>query len=154
MTTKTVSQLNQHGYFVAPVLADESPLEPGVFLIPGGAVDVPPPEVPEGKVALFQGGAWVFVTPPGDEDEDPPVAGVPQVVSRFQARAALHLAGLLAQIELVMADEETPMLTRLAWRDAQEFRRTSPAVLSISASLGLTDEQLDALFTTAAGIEA
>lgn len=40
---KIVSQLDVDGYFVAPVLAAESPLEPGVFLIPGGAVDRNPP---------------------------------------------------------------------------------------------------------------
>ena len=53
-----------------------------------------------------------------------------------------------------MADPQTDALARLAWTDAQEFRRTSPTVLSMAGSLGLTEEQLDALFTTAAGIEA
>lgn len=83
-----------------------------------------------------------------------PVAGVPQSVSRFQARAALHLAGLLETVEAMMAAPETPALAKLAWADAQEFKRNSPTVLSLSASLGLTEAQLDALFTTAAGIDA
>lgn len=75
-------------------------------------------------------------------------------VSRFQARAALHLAGLLETVEAMMAAPETPALAKLAWADAQEFKRNSPTVLSLSASLGLTEAQLDALFTTAAGIDA
>lgn len=75
-------------------------------------------------------------------------------VSRFQARAALHLAGLLEIVEAMMAAPETPALAKLAWADAQEFKRNSPTVLSLSASLGLTEAQLDALFTTAAGIDA
>ena len=79
---------------------------------------------------------------------------VPQVVTRFQARAALHLAGLLTTVESLMTDPQTDMLARLAWQDAQEFRRQSPTMLSMAATLGLTDAQLDALFTTAAGIEA
>ena len=79
---------------------------------------------------------------------------VPQVVSRFQARAALHLAGLLETVEAMMAAPETPALAKLAWADAQEFKRTSPTVLSLAASLGLTEAQLDELFTTAAGIDA
>ena len=79
---------------------------------------------------------------------------VPQIVSRFQARAALHLAGLLETVETMMALPETPALAKLAWADAQEFKRNSPTVLSLSASLGLTEAQLDALFTTAAGIDA
>lgn len=152
---KIVSQLDAQGYFVAPVEADESPLEPGVYLIPGGAIDVTPPVVPAGKVALWQGAAWAFVTAPDPaQQQTPPVNGIPQVVTRFQARAALHLAGLLPQVEAMMAAHETDMLARLAWSDAQEFRRQSPTVLSMAAALGLTEQQLDVLFTTAAGIEA
>lgn len=85
---------------------------------------------------------------------DPPPPGPPTVVSRFQARAALHLAGLLAQVEALMAAPETDPLARLAWTDAQEFRRTSPTLLAMASALSLTDEQLDQLFITAAGIEA
>lgn len=80
--------------------------------------------------------------------------GVPQSVTRFQARAALHLAGLLPQVEALMSDPATDPLARLAWTDAQEFRRQSPTVLGMAAALGLGTEQLDDLFTTAAGIDA
>lgn len=86
--------------------------------------------------------------------EDRAREAVPEVVSRFQARAALHLAGLLDTVETIMADPETPMLTRLAWVDAQEFRRDSPTIASMAAELGLTDGQVDELFITAATIEA
>lgn len=79
---------------------------------------------------------------------------VPAVVSRFQARAALHMAGLLDDVEAMMAAPETPVLAKLAWADAQEFKRTSPSLLGISGALALTDARLDDLFTTAAGIEA
>lgn len=85
---------------------------------------------------------------------DPPPPGPPQVVSRFQARAALHLAGLLTAVEALMADPATDTLARLAWTDAQEFRRTSPTLLAMASALSLTDAQLDQLFITAAGIEA
>jgi len=78
----------------------------------------------------------------------------PQVVSRYQARAALHLAGLLTAVEALMADPATDMLARLAWTDAQEFRRTSPTLLAMASALSLTDAQLDQLFITAAGIDA
>lgn len=83
-----------------------------------------------------------------------PAPVVPQVVSRFQARAALHLAGLLDDVEAMMALPETPVLAKLAWADAQEFKRDSPSLLGIAGALGLTETQLDDLFTTAAGIEA
>lgn len=86
----------------------------------------------------------------------PPAAppAVPQSVTRFQARAALHLAGLLPSVEALMADPQTDALARIAWADAQEFRRTSPTVIAMAGALGLTEQQLNELFTTAAGIEA
>jgi len=151
---KTVSQLNAQGYFTGPVIADESPLEPGVYLIPGGAIDVPPPTVPVGKVALRQGSSWVFVLPPESPEETPPVAGVPQSVTRFQALAALHLAGHLEAVKAIMAAPETPVLAKLAWDNALSFERASPTLASLAGTLGLTDEDLDSLFTAAAGIEA
>lgn len=79
---------------------------------------------------------------------------VPQVVSRFQARAALHLAGLLEQVEALMRDPETDVIAKLAWWDAQEFRRQSPTIAAMAKALGLTDAQIDELFIAAAGIEA
>lgn len=150
---KIVSQLNAQGYFTGPVIADESPLEPGVYLIPGGAIDVPPPTVPAGKVALRQGLSWVFVTPPEPEAPEP-VNGVPQSVTRFQALAALHLAGHLPAVQATMTAPETPVLAKMAWDNALSFERTSPTVAAMAAALGMTDEDLDALFTAAAGIAA
>lgn len=79
---------------------------------------------------------------------------VPSEVSRFQARAALLQAGLLDDIETYMADPETDPFVKLAWQDAQVFKRNSPTVLSLQPLLGLTDEQLDDLFRFAATIEA
>lgn len=76
------------------------------------------------------------------------------VVSRFQAKAALAGAGLLPQVETLMADESTPIVARLAWQDALEFRRLSPTILAMGAALGLTEQQLDDLFEAAKDIEA
>lgn len=53
--TKTVSQLDADGYFVGPVVADESPLELGVFLLPALAVDAPPPVMTPGTRARWNG---------------------------------------------------------------------------------------------------
>lgn len=151
---KTVSQLNAQGYFTGPVIADESPLEQGVYLIPGGAIDVPPPTVPSGKVALRQGNSWVFVLPPESPETPPPVAGVPQSVTRFQALAALHLAGHLPAVQAIMAAPETSVIAKLAWDNALSFERSSPTLLMLAAAIGMTSQDLDDLFTAAAGIAA
>ncbi len=89
-----------------------------------------------------------------DAPATPQPPQIPQVVSRFQARVALHLAGLLDAVEALMAAPETPALAKLAWADAQEFKRNSPTVQAMAAAIGLTEAQLDELFTTAAGIDA
>ena len=66
------------------------------------------------------------------------------VVSRFQARAAMHLAGILTGVEsAVMAADP---LTQIAWADATEFRRTSPTISAIAEALELTEDALDDLF--------
>jgi len=76
------------------------------------------------------------------------------VISPFQARAALAQAGLLAQVEALMADPDAAPMAKLAWQYAQEFRRTSPTLLALASALGLDDAALDALFDAAATIAA
>ena len=47
--------------FTAVSIADESPLEPGVFLIPAYATDIKPPEVSESKIQVFNDNEWNIV---------------------------------------------------------------------------------------------
>ncbi len=86
-----------------------------------------------------------------DPYEAPPQP-VPQVVSRFQARAALHIAGLLPQVETAIAAADP--LVQMAWVDAQEFQRGSPALAAVAVAIGLSESELDELFITASGIVA
>lgn len=58
MNSRTVYQTDPLGLYIGPVEADESPLEPGVFLIPGGCVETPPPPAPEFKIACWTGKRW------------------------------------------------------------------------------------------------
>ncbi|MFJ4496655.1 DUF4376 domain-containing protein [Pseudomonas atacamensis] len=61
MSEKLVYQTDHLGIFIGAVTADESPLEPGVYLIPGGCVEVEPPAIPEHKAAWWSGQAWQLV---------------------------------------------------------------------------------------------
>ena len=97
--------------------------------------------------------AWQTEGGVADIEPEPPVP-VPSPVSRFQARAALHLAGQLAAVEALMQSPSTPVLARLAWQEAIEFRRESPTVAAMGAALGMSDADIDALFVAAAAIEA
>ncbi len=89
--------------------------------------------------------------PPAPE---PNASAVPQVVSAFQAKAALMQAGLYDAINAALSSPDAPPLARLAWETAREFERASPTVAGIGAQFGLDDAQLDALFTAAAQIKA
>ena len=61
---KIVYQTDEQGFLVGVVEADESPLEPGVWLIPRGAVEQPPPEPRAGQHPFWTGSAWELRTPP------------------------------------------------------------------------------------------
>lgn len=62
--SKIVYQTDAKGFYAGPVEADESPLEPGVWLIPAGCVEVAPPAPQAGKVARWRNGRWDMATPP------------------------------------------------------------------------------------------
>ena len=62
MNTKTVYNYNPDtGEYLGPETAYESPMEPGVYLIPAHATTIAPPEADAGHVAVFAGGAWTLV---------------------------------------------------------------------------------------------
>lgn len=62
MVTKTVYNYNPDtGEYLGPETAYESPLEPGVYLIPAHATTIAPPEADDGRVAVFADGAWTLV---------------------------------------------------------------------------------------------
>lgn len=61
-------------------------------------------------------------------------------------------AGILDDAEAAVAQADA--ITRLAWAEATEFRRASPAVAALATTMGLSSAQLDDLFRAAAQIEA
>lgn len=83
MTTKPVVQLDHDGYFIGSTVADESPLEPDVFLIPARCVDAPAPIVPPGKRAKWNGY--------GFDLEDVPAAPEVHVPTLEELKAAKNI---------------------------------------------------------------
>ncbi|MFJ2451377.1 phage tail protein [Pseudomonas protegens] len=59
--SKTVYQTDQYGIYTGPITADESPLEPGQWLIPAGCVEVEPPAPGEHQVPHWNGKRWQLV---------------------------------------------------------------------------------------------
>jgi len=74
MKTKQVCQLDKDGYFVGLTVADESPLEPNVFLFPAGSVDAEPPLLTENTRAKWVG-QWIVeeIPPPPPPPEPNPL---------------------------------------------------------------------------------
>lgn len=65
MNQKTVYQTNYSGLYIGETTADESPLEPDVFLIPAGCVELAPPsEWPENQWPRWNGLKWELIQKP------------------------------------------------------------------------------------------
>lgn len=75
------------------------------------------------------------------------------IVTQFQAKAALHLAGLLDAAETLMADPETDPIRAMEWKLKPTFRRNSATLIWAAAQLGLTEFQVDDLFRSGMSIE-
>jgi len=71
MNQKTVCQLDSDDYFIGVTVADESPLEQGIFLLPHGCVDTDPPVVLDGQRAKWNNG-WLIEVIPTPEPEPIP----------------------------------------------------------------------------------
>lgn len=72
---------------------------------------------------------------------------IPSVVSMRQARLALYAAGLLDAVTASV--QALGGALWIEWEYATEVRRDAPLVTELSIALGLTEAQLDALFTQA-----
>ncbi|ANN86125.1 tail fiber protein [Enterobacter phage Arya] len=75
MSTKAVYQYDLAGMYTGQTDADESPLEPGVFLIPARCVEVAPPEFTGGQWPRWNGAKWELITvaPANDNQPESPV---------------------------------------------------------------------------------
>jgi hypothetical protein len=94
--SKPAYQFDRAGLYVGATVADESPMEPGVYLVPAGCtLDAPPAEVPDDKWPRWNGKAWNLVNRPATaataNDNDP--------VAKLQAFLASNpdVAALLQQ---------------------------------------------------------
>lgn len=81
---------------------------------------------------------------------DPPPPPTPPItsVTPRQARLALSAAGLLDKVNAAVAASD--QATQITWEFASLIERGDPLMTSLGASLGLSSDQIDALFTQAA----
>lgn len=77
----------------------------------------------------------------------PPDVTDPSVVTMRQARLALHAADILDDVETYMATADKAV--QIEWEFADTVRRNSALVVGIGSELGLSDDQIDAMFELA-----
>tara|TARA_Y100000310_G_scaffold206098_1_gene206431 strand:+ start:347 stop:649 length:303 start_codon:yes stop_codon:yes gene_type:complete len=72
-------------------------------------------------------------------------------VTPAQAKRALLRAGLLDEVEAIMADENTDREIKIAWEYSATFDRSSDLIEALQShpTIDLTDEQVDDIFRTA-----
>lgn len=80
------------------------------------------------------------------------IAGTPTSVTMRQARLALLQTGKLAQVNTAVAAMPGAAgdAARIEWEFSSTVERHRPLVESLGVALGMTDAQLDDLFTLAA----
>ncbi|TDR82217.1 hypothetical protein [Paludibacterium purpuratum] len=93
MNTKTVYQCDAAGVYAGETVAHESPLEPGVFLIPAGAVQTAPPTIPAGQRAIWMtdSQSWRLEAVPVDPPPAPPAQTQTDLWAQFQKQAKTKL---------------------------------------------------------------
>lgn len=91
--TQPAYQFDRAGLFLFETVSHESPLEPGVFLVPAGCTLTPPPaDVPAGQWPRFTGNTWQLVTRPQPATEataEDPVAKLKSFLEQNPDVAAL-----------------------------------------------------------------
>ena len=91
-----------------------------------------------------------------DGTEMPPrPARVPREIPNWRAKVILAWMGLLPTVEAAIAGLPEPDRTvaTLAWAGDAKLARRGKTVLGLSAALGLSSEQIDALFIAAEALE-
>ncbi|PWE32788.1 hypothetical protein DDZ14_08560 [Maritimibacter sp. 55A14] len=119
--------------------------------IPGWAASWP--KVTDGAGIGWGWDGSAFTAPPAPDPAEALAAErAGMIVSKFQAKVALLQAGLLSQVETAIQSADA--VTQLAWAEANEFHRDSPAIAALSAAIGLSETEVDDLFRAAAVIAA
>lgn len=101
--------------YVGESEADESPLEPGVFLIPAHATELAPPKAQAGKVRAFEAGAWVQRVIPVPPAPPEPTPAELKEIANAPVKAKLmeiDLASIRGIREYIAAKADAPQLLK------------------------------------------
>ena len=105
----------------------------------------------EDDTVMYQYEQLRFSPPISDEAIDKAVAKRKdelkvKVITPLQAKLQLHRAGLLDEVEAMVASDTE---IKLFWEYALVIERNHPILAQVATGLGMTEEQLDELFAAA-----
>ena len=117
--------MNSYGYdrdsgeYTGPVKAWESPLEPGVYLLPANATFEQPPAPLEGSFRKWNGSAWVYELIPVAPTPPPPT------IEELAASARAQRNGLLLECDWTQLPD-VPAGTAALWVSYRQALRNVP----------------------------
>jgi len=85
----------------------------------------------------------------------PPIDPLTQPVTRVQFKAVLRIAGLYDAVVTAINSIEDPTAKAVAitkFEDSDSYDRDDPLFVMIAPAIGVTDEEIDALWVQAQGI--
>lgn len=142
------------GIYVGQDHADESPLEPGVFLIPASATTKVPLSPKDGKYVVFVNGDWQYKDiPPPPKPEEPNPQPEPQPpadaesCSARQFKLQLYFMGILDEVENWVETKDRPI--QIAFEYSATFVKNDPMMQLGFSELGFTPEQMTQFFNAA-----
>jgi len=142
-----IYNFDTNGIYQYESVADESPLEKGVFLIPFNATSIAPPIVSANEQAIFKDGVWqVFQIA---ELLQPTTESLRQIMNVGAAELRLRLvnAGLYVSINATINALADDSEVKIKWEYSTFFKRLDPVLTAFFKDVaGLTDEQLDNFF--------
>lgn len=117
MTTKTVYLFDAiSGEYSGTYEAQESPVQPGSFIVPTSSTDIPPPSLQIGEKAVFSNSAWNVIPAPL-----PPLPSPAQPnASLFAQDIKTNIGGILVANSLMVAYPAFfPAIQSQSWADVQ-----------------------------------
>lgn len=139
------------GFLIGESVADESPLEEGVFLVPAFATDLVPPARIDGKNIVFTSVGWTYEDIPLPIPDPEPLPPTPVTrIDALQGLLAIDASGLADEYEVWANDPARTFAERAFINKAQIWRRDDATLAGAATALGLTDAQVDAMFELAA----